>query len=351
MNLRTKLWAGVWLLAVCGVVGGCVAPSPPLRRIAFGSCVKQDRPQPIWKAVTAADPELFLFIGDAIYAESDDPDAMRTAHETQAAVPSYHRLRGACRLLAVWDDHDYGLDDGGADHVMRDQAQRVFLDAFDEPADSVRRTRSGLYYAETFGPPERRVQVILLDTRYFRGPLTRRDSAEFGGGPYVVGADMSVTMLGDDQWRWLAARLREPAGLRIIASGIQVVAEDHGWEKWMNLPHERTRLFDLIRESEAEGVVFISGDRHAAELSVIDAGVGYPLYDLTSSGLNCALLRAYDEPNRHRVGEKLWSDNFGLISIDWDPPVPEICFEIRGARGDVMLRHRVTLDSLRPRAD
>ena len=48
---------------------------------------------------------------------------------------------------------------------------------------------------------------------------------------------------------------------RLIASSIQVVAEDHGWEKWMNLPHERERLYRLIRETGAEGMVFLSGDR------------------------------------------------------------------------------------------
>ena len=81
-------------------------------------------------------------------------------------------------------------------------------------------------------------------------------------------------MLGEDQWRWLAEQLRVPAEVRLLVSSIQVVAEDHGWEKWMNFPHERERLFKLIRETGAEGVIILSGDRHLAELSMMDGGVG-----------------------------------------------------------------------------
>ena len=54
----------------------------------------------------------------------------------------------------------------------------------------------------------------------------------------------------------------------------------------MNFPHERERLYKLLRDTRAGGVVLLSGDRHLAELSVTDAGLGYPLFDLTSSGLN-----------------------------------------------------------------
>ena len=44
----------------------------PLSRISFGSCAKQDKPQPIWDAVVAGKPELFIFLGDNIYGDSAD---------------------------------------------------------------------------------------------------------------------------------------------------------------------------------------------------------------------------------------------------------------------------------------
>ena len=177
----------------------------------------------------------------------------------------------------------------------------------------------------------------MLDTRYFRSsPLKKKTPVTRGEGPYEPNPDPTTTMLGEDQWRWLEEQLRTPAEVRLIASSIQVVAEDHGWEKWMNLPHERERLYRLIRETGAEGVVFLSGDRHLAELSMMDGGAGYPFYDVTSSGLNQAAKSwRPQEVNRHRVATMNWGDNFGLITIDWDRPDPRISLQIRdvGRRG------------------
>jgi alkaline phosphatase D len=171
-----------------------------------------------------------------------------------------------------------------------------------------------------------------------------------GQGPYVPDPDPNKTILGEDQWRWLAEQLKVPAEVRLLVSSIQVVAEDHGWEKWMNFPHERERLFTLIRDAGAEGVIALSGDRHLAELSMMDAGLGYPLYDLTSSGLNQAA-RAWRplEPNRHRVATMNWGDNFGVITIDWDRPDPRIGLQIRDVEADIRIQQKLNLSTIRRR--
>jgi alkaline phosphatase D len=80
-------------------------------------------------------------------------------------------------VLAVWDDHDYGANDAGAEYPMKAESQRMFLDFFGVAGDSPRRRRPGIYDARVFGPPGRRVQVILLDLRYFRSPFAGRMSA------------------------------------------------------------------------------------------------------------------------------------------------------------------------------
>ena len=96
-------------------------PAPPLRRIAFGAGASQEKPQPIWDAVTAARPELFLFLGDAIYGDTDNVEVLRAKYAQLAAVPGYQRLLGTCPVLATWNDHDYGLHDGGADFPAKDE--------------------------------------------------------------------------------------------------------------------------------------------------------------------------------------------------------------------------------------
>jgi alkaline phosphatase D len=321
----------------------------PLSRIAFGSCATQDRPQPIWERIIGVKPEVFLFIGDNIYGDTEDMSVMRAKYAQLAAVPGFKKLRASLPILATWDDHDYGLNDGGAGYPKRVDSQKTFLDFWDEPADSPRRQREGVYDAKVFGPEGKRVQIILLDTRYFRSALKLCENCGTNQGRYVPSDDASTTMLGETQWKWLEEQLRVPAQVRIIASSIQLIPEDHGWEKWMNFPHERQRFFTLIRDTKASGVLFISGDRHLAELSMMDGGVGYPLYDLTASGMNnaSASWRKY-ETNRHRVGTMNWGNNFGMIRIDWDKPDPVIALQILDQEGDINIQRKIPLSTLQP---
>lgn len=351
------------LAAVGGSPGGLAQTAPPatapalsaertLHRIAFGSCVKESQPQPIWAAISATRPDVFIFTGDNVYADTEDVAVMRAKYAKLAADPGFAALRSACPLLATWDDHDYGKNDAGAEYPMKRESQQVMLDFFGEPADSPRRKREGVYDARVFGPAGRRVQIILLDTRYFRSPLTRGPEGRPGDGRlgrYVPNEDPAATMLGAEQWAWLEAQLRVEAELRIIVSSIQVIAEDHRFEKWGNLPRERERLFNLIRDTRAAGVIFISGDRHLAELSRMRIDAGYEVYDVTSSALNQKSRGWYNEINRHRHGSNYRDANFGLISIDWEAPDPTIDLEIRQEDGAPAIWHQIKLSELRPR--
>jgi alkaline phosphatase D len=320
----------------------------PLRRIAFGSCATQARPQPIWDAVVATRPELTLLLGDNIYADTLDMNVMRAKYARFAAMPGFQSLRKTCPILATWDDHDLGLNDAGGDYPKKDESQKIFLDFFGDPDDSPRRHRPGVYDAKVFGPAGKRVQVILLDTRYFRSALKRKAGPRNPSDPYEGNTDPTTTILGEAQWRWLGEQLRVPAEVRLLVSSIQVVAEDHGFEKWMNFPHERERLFRLIRDTGADGVIILSGDRHLAELSMMDAQVGYPIYDVTASGFNQAS-RSWRpfETNRHRVATMNWGDNFGVVNIDWDQPDPRISMQIRDVDGDITIQQKIRLSTIR----
>jgi alkaline phosphatase D len=320
------------------------AAAEPLRRIAFGSCASQERPQPIWDAVIATKPEVFLFLGNTIYADTDNADVLKAKYAQLAAVPGYQKLLQTCPLVyATWDDHDYGTPDAGADFPNKAASQKAFLDFFREHAESPRRKREGVYVALQFGTEGRRVQIILLDTRYFRSPLKRTATG------LAASTDPAATILGEKQWKWFEDQLRLPADLRLIGSSIQVVAEEHPFEKWMNFPAERERLFKLLRDTKASGVVFLSGNRQLAELSQMDAGLGYPLFDLTSSGLNMGNRRWRPaDPNRHRVDTMTNGDNFGLVTIDWDYSPPQVSLQVRDVNGEVAFQQKLNLTTLQP---
>lgn len=317
-----------------------------LTRIAFGSCNKQHLPSPVFARLAGDGADLFLFIGDTVYADRRGrqmvPDDLRQALATLRAQPEFQALEKAMPIEALWDDHDFGRNDGGRETYLR-SLQQAFMDGWRVPADDPRRRRRGLYRAWRTGPAGRRLQIILLDTRSFRSPLTRRPKGA-PGGKYRPDPDPAKTMLGPDQWAWLAERLSEPAELRLIVSSIQVLSEGHGWERWGNLPAERERLFRLLREKDARGVLLLSGDRHVGARYEADAGLGYPLRELTSSAINTSWRTAPPEPGPHIRGDLVRDDNYGRIAVDWQ--ARRLRLSLQGAAGPALLQHDLSFTDL-----
>ncbi len=354
--LRTISTAWIALAVVCT---GAAAQSPGVvSRVAFGSCADQDKPLPIFDAMAAAKPELLVLLGDTIYADLDKSrrvttEVIQEKYDTLAKLPGWQKLKGQCPILATWDDHDYGKNDGGAEWPLKVESQRLFHDFFGTPADSPRRKQEGVYHAATFGPEGKRLQVILLDMRYFRSPLESGRAANIAPygmirKPYVPTEAPGATFLGDAQWKWLEDQLRQPADVRLIGSSIQLLSDEHPFEKWGNIPAERARLFALLRSTGANGVVVLSGDRHLGELSLSTADIGYPLYDLTASGFNQGAdqWRAC-EPNRHRVAAMPFGDHFGLIDINWSAALT-VSLQLRDTAGEIVLRQTVPVRLLKP---
>jgi len=362
--MKARLYLFV-LIALASLLpsGNTAAEEPPLSRIAFGSCARQDAPQPIWNSVIATEPQRFIFLGDNIYADTEDMDVMRSKYQMLADQPGFQSLKNASRVLATWDDHDYGANDAGVEYAKKKESQQIFLDFFGVPADSPRRQREGVYHAEVVGPVGKRVQIILLDARYHRSPLMTgyqpSERNEGYRGKYAPDPSPEATVLGEMQWKWLSEQLKVPAEVRLICSGVQVIADEHGSEMWGNFPLQRQRLFKTIADSNAGGVIFLSGDRHLAEIARLapdhPSGIGYPLFDITSSSLNHpsgnmtkAGTRFANEINSYRVGLTYFEINFGTVHIDWDQPDPVIRLQVRDAENDVVLQQKVALSELQP---
>lgn len=340
------------VLATTLLLAGCTGQRPdsapaapaasvaPLSRIAFGSCNDEARPQPLWMPIVNQRPELWIWLGDNVYADTADPRALRRAYHHARSNPGYQALLSTARVIGTWDDHDYGLNDGGKEWRAKEDAQQALLDFLDEPADSPRRRRAGVYESYTYGPPGRQVKVILLDTRYHRDRYHRTE----------LPVNATGDVLGEEQWAWLERELaNSTAQVHLVGSSIQVVAEEHRFEKWANFPAARERLFRLIGRTRAPGVVFISGDRHIAEISRIDGtAAGYPLYDITSSGLTHTWQGRWEEPNRHRLGDNVIALNFGLLEIDWNARPATLRFTIHDDRQQVRLDRTIPLSELQP---
>jgi len=343
MHLRQFLPSLIAIVAPLAIT----ADDPrPVSRILFGSCLKENNPSPIFETMLGRKPDLLLFLGDNIYADTDDMAVMRAKYDVLGATPGFQQLRAACPVHATWDDHDYGLNDGGAEFPKRDEAQRVFLDFWGDGPDSPRRGRPGVYESAIYGEPGKRVQVILLDTRYFRGPLKKGEKRL--GGSWVPTDDPSITMLGEAQWAWLEEELKKPAEVRLVVSSIQLVASAAGQETWANLPLEQKRLYDLIAKTKANGIIVLSGDRHWAELSVEREGVPYPIRDLTSSSFNQIHPRGTPTENTKRAFPQTWHrENFGEVEIDWKGEETRVHLRVRDLEGKVVIEEEVALRELR----
>ena len=334
----------IWLGEVAGQTLELDA-AKPVSRVLFGSCIQQDRPMPIFRTMVSVEPELLLFLGDNIYADTSDIDVMREKYDQLARNDDFDKLRSVCPVMATWDDHDFGVNDGGAGYDQRDVSQAAFLDFWRVASESPRRARRGVYESKLFGPVGKRLQVIMLDARYFRSPL--KEGPRQMGGPYLPDSDPKKTMLGDEQWKWLEQQLKIPADVRIIASGIQVAATAAGQETWANFPLERKRLVDLIESTHANGVVIVSGDRHWAELSVVRDKSTYPIIDATSSSFNQKHPRGTPTENPNRLVEATYhEENFGVVSIDWNAADSMITIEIRDIANTPRITKAVPLSEL-----
>jgi len=305
-----------------------------LRTIALGSCNRQDRPQDMWRYIVQNKPQLWIWLGDNIYGDTEDMELMAEKYRLVKEDRYYEAFRELVPVIGIWDDHDYGVNDGGKAFSRKRESKALMLDFLDVPPDAPVRGREGAYQAYAFGPADRRVKVILLDTRYFRDPVERTSGPNRRYLPNETG-----DILGEAQWRWLGGQLRDSTvQLFVIGSSIQVLPDEHRFEKWANFPAARQRLFQLLVDCQPAPTLLISGDRHLAELSRRDlAGLSYPLYELTSSGLTHSYEKA-SESNRHRVGPLIGQRNFGLLHIDWIESRPTVTAEVRGLDNQLLLR-------------
>jgi alkaline phosphatase D len=332
------------LVLICGafyILLGCKSVSKTIEAkskndgftIAVGSCNRVDLQNLLWDDVLHTDPSVWIWGGDNVYADTDDMEKLRKMYTAQNQIDAYAALKEEVPIIGTWDDHDYGLNDGGEEFAAKKGSQQEFLNFLDVPEDSPRRNREGIYNKHFYSTPIGSIAVFVLDTRYFRTAVTpdtetnkRLKPNEYGQG----------TILGEAQWQWLQNELSiSSADFNVLVSSIQVLSNEHGFETWGNFPHEVDRLKNLIADSKAKGVMVLSGDRHISEFSrtKID-GLDYPLIDFTSSGLTHAYSKFTGEPNPYRVGKVVSTESFGLLKFDFT--TKKVVLSMLGDGGEVL---------------
>lgn len=214
--------------------GESVYPNRVLNRIAFGSCNKEHLPQPLWEQIEKHVPELFLWLGDIVYADQQvnsfevllsvfrpqlflflffpscsysstlflfffspssffsmsdpispaaeiffflfqqslmhrilsfffflllslfqilpsyflpsSPSRQQRKFKQQFNREEYQKfLKTGISVWGIYDDHDYGMNDGGETYPYKRHAQETILRFLQEPEDSPRWKREGIF--------------------------------------------------------------------------------------------------------------------------------------------------------------------------------------------------------------
>jgi alkaline phosphatase D len=331
---------------------GCSVPKQDkntITKIAFGSCGDQHYPQPVLDLAVKQKPDIFIYLGDNIYSDTYELDTLRANYKMLAQRPEFQRLKAAMPIVATWDDHDYGWNDSGRHYPLKEQSKEIFLEFFGDQGDSTIRSHAGIYHTVNLDKSGKRIQIIMPDLRTFRDKLLpyngnqsndKRFNYELDYSPYMT-SDSSL--VGEEQWQWLEQQLRLPADLRIVASSTQFGITHNGYEAWANFPHEQKRFLELIKKSKAEGVIFISGDVHYAEISKLNESGLYPIYDVTSSGITSTW--DFATPNDNRIDGPVMENHFGLLMIDWETNT--VTAQIQDVTGAIRINRLIPLAELR----
>jgi alkaline phosphatase D len=286
----------------------------PLRRVAFGSCNDQTKRQDHWKWIARENPQLWIWLGDNIYADRASLDDRRAWYQLLKDNSDYRKFIDQVPVIGTWDDHDYYNENADGAYGDKDGSKDLLLEFMDVAYDNPVHSRPGVFQSYAFGPIGQRTQVILLDLRYFQNKNKNERS-----------------LLGELQWQFLENEIAQSnADLFLIGSSLNVCSPVAiaSLEGWRGFPAERQRLYDLLGSTD-KPCILMSGDRHMGEIYRIILPSGKPVYEVMSSGLTHAV--GVRLPSPERLGDTVGRKNFGLLTIDWTAVGPEVQISLQSA--------------------
>jgi len=303
--------------------------------ITFGSCNKEDEAQDYWPNIAALNPDLWIWMGDNIYGDSDNPDLIALAYQLQKSNKYYKDFITGHQILGTWDDHDYGMNDGNKSYASKEESKKLLIDFLNYPEIAATEEREGIYHSKLLA--EGKIKVILLDTRSFQDVLKKNPDRTTR---YLPSRDGDI--LGAGQWAWLETELENSkAALNIIVSSIQFLAEEQVYEKWANFPSSKRRFIELLEKNRNKKCLILSGDRHIAEVSRQNyPKLTYPLYDITSSGLTHSYETAV-ESNSHRIDSLVRIKNFGSLMLYLNSSLDSCIVRLHDIEGNTLIKRNL----------
>lgn len=280
-------------------------------------------------------PDFMVWMGDNTYLREVDWNSKTGIVHRYSHTRSLKELQpllGSVHHYAIWDDHDYGPDNSDRSYWMKDFSLEVFKQFWVNPNYGPGGGISGTFYWND-------VQFFMMDNRWFRTPNNlKTEKREF---------------LGEQQLEWLIDALStSEASFKFVVIGGQVlnpVVEDWS-ENYAKYDDERQQLLEAIRINEIQGIIFLTGDRHFAELSRMDREGTYPLYDLTVSALTAGPTgdRSIDEANKYRVpGTYYGQRNYALLNITGPRNERVLNIQLKNNKGEMIWEKFISENELK----
>lgn len=270
--------------------------------------------------------DFMLWLGDNLYY-------IFNAHSYKGQLKQNIKARNKKKLsaflqstqqYAIWDDHDYGSNNSDGNFPNKTASLSVFKQFWPNPKnDSVN------YYA--FHRSD--CSFFMLDDRYNNYQPT--------------------SILGTTQLNWLKHELlQSKATFKFVAMGMQAINPKSTKECFYKATAEYDSLLSFIRKNKIKGVLFLTGDRHHAELLKVDNEDLYPLYDFTTSPLTMYPIKIrkknseYDNP--YRVENTYFASyNFAKISVIGNEGNRKCRLELKNKAGKTIWNYEISEQELR----
>ena len=337
MKSKSQILAFFFIFLIINTFAQDKIYKKPITHQSFGSCNRAGLNPEVWKAIGLQQSDVWIWLGDIVYGKTADSKDLSQQYEIQNENPYYRELKEKVKIFGIWDDHDYGKNDGGKDYALKDVSRELLFNFLEIPDTHPARKRKGAYQAYSFGSGYQKILLILLDNRYFKEPYKNNPDPK---QRYYPNPGL---LLGESQWKWLENLLSSSdARVHLFGSGIQFLSDQHPYEKWENFPNAKARMRELILKYNVKNPVFLSGDRHIAELSKTDLTPAKSLFDFTSSGITHSYDVLQNEINPYRISPLIVKRNFGQVFFDWNRST--IRFEITSADGRSLYRSKHYLE-------
>jgi len=290
---------------------------PPDFQIAVGSCHYTnekafdrlsapygDTATEIFDKIVSKNPSLMIWGGDNIYLREPDWGSETGIYERYIHLRKQNGMKNllsACPNVAIWDDHDFGPNDGNGSFANKEKTLKAFNDFWANPGSGMSEFK-GITYAFDLND----VHFLMMDNRYHRTP-DFCDSCQ------------EETILGKSQLDWFKMNLLYlPADeFKVVCIGGQFLNTAKVYENHSKWEWERNDIIQFIYKHKIKNVVFITGDRHMSELSLLQKTGEPTIYDFTVSPLTSGVFSKFNEINANRVEGTLFLNerNFGIVQF------------------------------------